>query len=482
MAPHTVHGHEGPSVSVLNDLDYPVDEPVDYSSHLSYDFNGPASWNNLQYQPTYNADPLLFAGDFTELPQSSAGTTNTDASHTGSVDSEPAATRTRRNNTANTAQENMANTAMYSCPMFKAETELQIPHSCYGLQGKVPSEVRVHLKRFHNKFAKLCRTCNKIIIDVATFNAAHGKLCNDSRPQKKGDAARAQHEALCKHYLEETIQELATHERKRDENYIEDPSQISTTQAVAVSPTFPDETLSPRPILDSLDIEQTWSIIPPPPGTSLESQQQLQAPHVEPTVNESFQTLLAPAEDGRSLVARYVSIKDPCKPGTNSSTFETSRNATPNFRWWPQTSPIVPSASVVANSSEVEQPEVVPGPPAASDAASCAIASFSSTSSTISFSHSSFSTTTSSAPSSETLRCTDCDAVFQGNYRKGNLARHCRLTHKGKKEYLCQSPDCHQAFRRSDARLKHYRKHHPDLAPLPIERRHQRRYCTDNPY
>jgi hypothetical protein len=76
------------------------------------------------------------------------------------------------------------------------------------------------------------------------------------------------------------------------------------------------------------------------------------------------------------------------------------------------------------------------------------------------------------------LYCSEegCDAVFSGAYRRGNLARHKRSIHRGLPgTYLCEVLGCHRSFNRSDARLKHYRKHHPELSPRPIELRPQRR-------
>ncbi|KAH6615301.1 hypothetical protein C7974DRAFT_62744 [Boeremia exigua] len=63
-----------------------------------------------------------------------------------------------------------------------------------------------------------------------------------------------------------------------------------------------------------------------------------------------------------------------------------------------------------------------------------------------------------------------CCSTFSGKYRKGNLARHTRLVH-GVLKYPCKGVHCLRSFNRSDARLKHYRTHHPSLAPNPIERR-----------
>jgi hypothetical protein len=64
----------------------------------------------------------------------------------------------------------------------------------------------------------------------------------------------------------------------------------------------------------------------------------------------------------------------------------------------------------------------------------------------------------------------DCAASFTGRYRKGNLARHKRLTHKGHEPYLCESARCGRSFKRQDARLKHYRKHHPRLSAKYVPR------------
>ncbi|EMD91481.1 hypothetical protein COCC4DRAFT_128695 [Bipolaris maydis ATCC 48331] len=63
------------------------------------------------------------------------------------------------------------------------------------------------------------------------------------------------------------------------------------------------------------------------------------------------------------------------------------------------------------------------------------------------------------------LRCgvNRCEATFSGRYGKGNRARHKRDYHGGKEPVICEDSNCGKVFRRSDARLKHYRSHHPHL-------------------
>jgi hypothetical protein len=70
---------------------------------------------------------------------------------------------------------------------------------------------------------------------------------------------------------------------------------------------------------------------------------------------------------------------------------------------------------------------------------------------------------------SRPLECTveGCPAIFNGEYRKGNLARHIRFKHVGgSKTYSCEG-GCAKIFRRQDARLTHYRREHPHLATGP---------------
>lgn len=72
-----------------------------------------------------------------------------------------------------------------------------------------------------------------------------------------------------------------------------------------------------------------------------------------------------------------------------------------------------------------------------------------------------------------------CDVVFSGNYRQGNLQRHKRFLHrKNPVAYPCTDSNCHRSFKRSDARLKHYRKCHAHSAPKPIEHRQQQRHMS----
>jgi uncharacterized C2H2 Zn-finger protein len=66
----------------------------------------------------------------------------------------------------------------------------------------------------------------------------------------------------------------------------------------------------------------------------------------------------------------------------------------------------------------------------------------------------------------EVLLCELCDASFVGNHRRGNLGRHKRLKHVSV-EFPCEEGRCERIFRRKDARLKHYRKHHPWMAGGP---------------
>jgi hypothetical protein len=60
-----------------------------------------------------------------------------------------------------------------------------------------------------------------------------------------------------------------------------------------------------------------------------------------------------------------------------------------------------------------------------------------------------------------------CDATFTGKYRRGNKARHMKIKHHSPNGLVfpCEHDYCHEAFGRQDARLQHYRKHHPHLAP-----------------
>jgi hypothetical protein len=60
----------------------------------------------------------------------------------------------------------------------------------------------------------------------------------------------------------------------------------------------------------------------------------------------------------------------------------------------------------------------------------------------------------------------DCNATFTGLHRRGTLQRHIRIKHgTARRSYLCEEPSCSKVFLRTDARLKHYRSHHPHLAP-----------------
>jgi uncharacterized Zn-finger protein len=70
----------------------------------------------------------------------------------------------------------------------------------------------------------------------------------------------------------------------------------------------------------------------------------------------------------------------------------------------------------------------------------------------------------------------DCPTEFKGKYQRGNLQRHMRLKHgkiqgREEKEYPCEASNCSKIYMRQDARLKHYRKKHPQLNPRVALRR-----------
>ena len=65
-----------------------------------------------------------------------------------------------------------------------------------------------------------------------------------------------------------------------------------------------------------------------------------------------------------------------------------------------------------------------------------------------------------------------CRQAFSGLYRRGNLGRHRRQKHREGKAYMCEDDTCAKEFQRKDARLKHYRRNHPELAvDSPLVRR-----------
>lgn len=76
-----------------------------------------------------------------------------------------------------------------------------------------------------------------------------------------------------------------------------------------------------------------------------------------------------------------------------------------------------------------------------------------------------FSSSAVSRPGQGVLECgmNGCEATFTGRHGKGNRARHRRDYHGGKEPIICEDSKCDKVFKRSDARLKHYRSHHPHL-------------------
>jgi len=76
------------------------------------------------------------------------------------------------------------------------------------------------------------------------------------------------------------------------------------------------------------------------------------------------------------------------------------------------------------------------------------------------------STTDTSSLASAEVSCTEseCGRTFHGEYRHGNLARHQKQVHNNGATFKCAAAACSKVYRRKDARLKHYRIKHEDLA------------------
>ena len=71
-----------------------------------------------------------------------------------------------------------------------------------------------------------------------------------------------------------------------------------------------------------------------------------------------------------------------------------------------------------------------------------------------------------------------CGASYSGIYGKGNLGRHRRekghgLGRSPGREHLypCEDARCLKSYKRQDARLKHYRLYHKDLAKPAMRRK-----------
>jgi hypothetical protein len=74
------------------------------------------------------------------------------------------------------------------------------------------------------------------------------------------------------------------------------------------------------------------------------------------------------------------------------------------------------------------------------------------------------------------VSCEVCGLVFTGEYNRGSLARHRRQKHGEQEQaYSCADEECERVFKRQDARLKHYRRKHPHLAPNSALQRHNTR-------
>jgi hypothetical protein len=77
------------------------------------------------------------------------------------------------------------------------------------------------------------------------------------------------------------------------------------------------------------------------------------------------------------------------------------------------------------------------------------------------------------------LQCPRCGKTFTGRYRRGTLHRHQRLKHcpTDNVEYPCAM--CQKTYKRQDARLKHYRRCHPDFAGSALAKSRGKQLRTD---
>jgi hypothetical protein len=79
------------------------------------------------------------------------------------------------------------------------------------------------------------------------------------------------------------------------------------------------------------------------------------------------------------------------------------------------------------------------------------------------------------------LYCDDCSRPFKGYWRKGNLVRHKDTQHGGEHRtniaFPCEVEGCDRTYRRTDARLKHYRRRHRNLAMGPVQLRRKLDYA-----
>lgn len=77
-------------------------------------------------------------------------------------------------------------------------------------------------------------------------------------------------------------------------------------------------------------------------------------------------------------------------------------------------------------------------------------------------------------PENVVLYCEHCRPTvksYSGTYARRNLSRHIFQTHSSSDEFPCSVPNCPESFRRTDARLVHERRSHPELERAPAVRR-----------
>ena len=347
----------------------------------------------------------------------------------------------------------------FSCPVYEAEKISGQPHSCNGLVSRSMADVRRHLVRSRHPdvtFLRHCPTCNEDIVDQKEYDERHGQLCQHPQKQRRGQAAIVEQwqELYLKVYPSATVipspfvGKCSFHRRL-----------IINTELSETGRLF-DEFTQYRPTQSTKDdntrLGNHTSI---PSNYEESSSKSLLTPYQ--LICDSDSDKDAGHSLGPSIMGPSIRVEDFSHTTVNHYDSPVHEE-TPNSYNLLQ-NPLSPSESTYPSSlDEASRQRDATGSDEQNERArpypQLGLPLLPPTSQT-----------------PETLTCKACGQHFTGKYRRGNLARHARVAHEddGELRYLCDAERCDKRFKRKDARLKHYRKHHPELAARPPQVRKQ---------
>ncbi|KAF1976857.1 hypothetical protein BU23DRAFT_626400 [Bimuria novae-zelandiae CBS 107.79] len=316
----------------------------------------------------------------------------------------------------------------FPCPVREAERDQKSQHgadlnySCTGIAVENMAEVRRHVQRAHRpEFLKLCPTCNEHSVDEAAYMKEHGKKgekCENPRKQPRGTATEA-----------EWMKLRAMDSPTRDNRLLSTTASIPAleTPHASKSAVTPENRLTANVPSGEptgwLSFGHGGSGSDPNWGNQISANSHVPVGFPSSSLFRSVPSAYSVPTPVQNLQLLHQEYPTGSQQQLRQEPSWTMRGLSTRYASPPNTK-YQQRRSIVCSMESTDAAD--PGP----------------------------------------AICDDCGRVFTGEYRRGNRARHRRQKHGDTEDmYDCKDPGCEASFKRQDARLKHYRKHHRELAP-----------------